>query len=144
MPLAEPLSVIFPQVESLLRLLAVRLSPNPPPWWHNMDQFCSFHRAMRHSTDECVPLQDAVQGMIDRKIFSIAAEEAAPTPAPAHALAPALAQLSVADPPPPEPVGFEDVETSGVFSLTPVFSEFISALVDSFNPIDAISSSHLS
>ena len=42
-PLAEPLSVIFPQVESLLRLPTVRLSPNPPPWWHNTNQFCSFH-----------------------------------------------------------------------------------------------------
>ena len=30
-PLAEPLSVIFPQVESHLRLPAVRPSPNPPP-----------------------------------------------------------------------------------------------------------------
>ena len=59
-PLPEPLSVIFPQVESLLRLLAVHPSPNLPPWWHDTYQFYSFHRAMGHSTDDYLTLRDAV------------------------------------------------------------------------------------
>ena len=71
-------------------------------------------------------------------------QEAAPTLTLAHALAPALAQLSVASPSSFELAGFEDVETSGVFSLTPVFSESSSVPVDPSDPIGAISFSHLS
>ena len=94
--------------------------------------------------DDYVTFRDAVQGLIDRKIFSVAAQEAAHIPIPAHALAPALAQLSVANPPSSKLAGFEDVETSGVFSLTPVFSESNSAPVDPSDPIGAISFSYFS
>ena len=73
------MSVIFPQVELLLRLLEVRTSPNPPPRWHNTYLFCSFHRASGHSTNDYVTLRDAVQGLIDRKVISVAMQEVVPT-----------------------------------------------------------------
>ena len=55
-------------------------------------------------------------------VISVATHKASHKPTPAHALAPALAQLSVVNPPSLEHAGFEDVGTSSVFSLTPIFS----------------------
>ena len=72
--------------------------------------------------------QSSVECLIIRKIFSVTAQEAAPTPAPAHALAPALAQLSVVDPSSSEPVGFAVAGTLGVYTrlfLSPALPRWI-------------------
>ena len=58
--LVEPLSAIFPKVASLLTLPEVHPPPNPLPRWYRMDQFCNFHRVVRHSTNSCVTLRGAV------------------------------------------------------------------------------------
>ena len=90
--------------------------------------------------DDYLTLRDAVQRLIDRKIISVDAQEATP----AHTPALALAHPSVAGPFSSEPAGFEDVGTSGVFALTPVFSESSSTPIDPFDPISAISFTHFS
>ena len=90
--------------------------------------------------DDCLTLRDAVQRLINQKIISVDAQEATP----AHTPAPALVHPSVADSSSSEPTGFEDVGTSGVFSLTPVFSESSFAPVDPSGLIGAISFSYLS
>ena len=64
-PLCEPVSIIFPRVASLLRLLEARLLPDPLLWWYDASAYCHYHRATGHLTDGCRTLRNIVQDLTD-------------------------------------------------------------------------------
>ena len=135
-PLGEPLSIVFPQVVSLLRLLETRPPLNPIPRWYDMSTYCNYHRATGHLTDDCHTLRDVIQNLIDNGVLIASPQGAAHTPAPAH---PSIASLSL-----PEPVGSEDPRTLGVYLLAPVLADSSPSLVDPLDHIDITSSPFLS
>ena len=93
----------------LLRLLETRPPPSPLPRWYDASKLCDYHRALGHSTDNCLTLRDVIQDLIDNGTLVVSLQEAAHTPA----LAPAYP--SVAGPSSSEPAGSEDAGTSGAY-----------------------------
>jgi hypothetical protein len=69
--LVEPLSTIFPRVETLLQLPPIKPTPNPLPRGYAPDSYCSFHRTAGHSTDNCYTLKNAVQDLIDNQVITV-------------------------------------------------------------------------
>ena len=64
-PLSEPLSVIFPRVALLLRILEIHPPPDPLPRWYDASPYCYYHQAVGHSTDGCRTSQGIVQDLLN-------------------------------------------------------------------------------
>ena len=118
----EPLNAVLPKVMSYLRFPEVRPPPNPLPPWYKANLFCDFHRAVGHSTNSCLTLQDAIQNLIESGTITIHTHEAsssAPPSTSAPALALAFPHASIVRQPLPDHPNPEGVGTSGIYSLSP-------------------------
>ena len=115
-PLGESLGSFFPKVVHLLTLPKIRPPPDPLPVWYRAHLFCSFHRALGHSTGHCHTLWDVVQRLVNRGILRVGVQEADSTPpsAPTHFGLPTHPLLRFAS--------FEDARSSGASRSAPDFN----------------------
>jgi len=57
--------------KNLVQILAPPRVPNPLPPWYRLDQNCTFHQgAPGHDTEQCYPLKEEVQKLIENNIWS--------------------------------------------------------------------------
>jgi len=57
--------------KNLVQILAPPRVPNPLPPWYRLDQNCIFHQgAPDHDTEQCYPLKEKVQKLIENNIWS--------------------------------------------------------------------------
>ena len=136
-PLVEPLSVVFPKVASLLRLLEVHPPPSPLSHWYNTNLYCNFHRVVGHSTDSCYILRNAIQDLIDRKVIVIDTQEAASTPVPPPAPGFAPQHPNIVNQPLPPHSSSGGTGPSGVHCVFP--SKHATSVVDPLSLIHHIS-----
>ncbi|XP_077249078.1 uncharacterized protein LOC143888502 [Tasmannia lanceolata] len=85
-PLPYPLPMILKKLvrDKKIKLLDLKLVPNPlPPYWR-LDQHCEYHRNSGHLTENCLALKHAIQNMIDKDELSVKGPNITQNPLPNH------------------------------------------------------------
>ncbi|KAF3775157.1 hypothetical protein EJ110_NYTH51089 [Nymphaea thermarum] len=74
-----PLQQSYEEVMHMLiergTLFLPKVSNPPPMMGKNKEQFCKFHRAPRHDTEDCLILKNIVQDAVDKEIIKVVSEQ---------------------------------------------------------------------